>query len=406
MKQSLLFTKTLHNPPKDEETINASLLIRAGFVDKVMAGVYNFLPLGFRVFKKIENIIREEMMAIGGQEVLLSALQPKKNWEQTGRWEVLDVLFRFTSFYSKNEYALGPTHEEIITPLLGKYIASYKDLPVYVFQIQNKFRDEKRPRSGLLRGREFFMKDLYSFHADEKDLDAYYEKVKTAYLKIFRRVGLGRVTYLTFASGGTFSRYSHEFQTVAESGEDTIYLCDKCRVAVNREIIKEQNTCPVCGSRVLQPKSAIEVGNIFKLKTKFSEPFNLFYKDKKGQKRTVYMGCYGIGLSRLMGTIVEVFHDKKGIIWPANVAPFKFHLIELKPGLAKKIYERSQKDGLEVLYDDRPNVSVGEKLTDADLIGLPYRLVVSEKTKNKIELKKRNQSAIKLIKYEDLRKLQ
>lgn len=404
MKQSLLFTKTLHQAPKDEEATNANLLIQAGFVDKVMAGVYNLLPLGFRVLRKIEKIIREEMIAVGGQELVLSSLQPKKNWEQTGRWDRLDILFRFTSFHSKNEYALGPTHEEIIVPLLKKYISSYRDLPAYVFQIQNKFRDEKRAKSGLLRGREFIMKDLYSFHADEKDLDAYYEKVKKAYLKIFRRVGLGKLTYLTFASGGTFSQYSHEFQTLAQNGEDTIHLCDKCLVAINQEIIKQQKICPVCSGSNLQEKSATEIGNIFKLKTKFSEVFELFYKDKRGQNQKVYMGCYGIGLTRLIGAIVEVFHDKKGIIWPVEIAPFKFHLIELKQGLAKKIYEQSQKDGLEVLYDDRLNASIGEKLNDADLIGLPYRLVVSDKTKNKIEIKKRGQNKVKLIKYEDLRK--
>ena len=404
MKQSLLFTKTLHQAPKDEEATNANFLIRAGFVDKVMAGVYNLLPLGFRVLRKIEKIIREEMIAVGGQELVLSSLQPKKNWEQTGRWDRLDILFRFTSFHSKNEYALGPTHEEIIVPLLKKYISSYRDLPAYVFQIQNKFRDEKRAKSGLLRGREFIMKDLYSFHADEKDLDAYYEKVKKAYLKIFRRVGLGKLTYLTFASGGTFSQYSHEFQTLAQNGEDTIHLCDKCLVAINQEIIKQQKICPVCSGSNLQEKSATEIGNIFKLKTKFSEVFELFYKDKRGQNQKVYMGCYGIGLTRLIGAIVEVFHDKKGIIWPVEIAPFKFHLIELKQGLAKKIYEQSQKDGLEVLYDDRLNASIGEKLNDADLIGLPYRLVVSDKTKNKIEIKKRGQNKVKLIKYEDLRK--
>ena len=404
MKQSSLFTKTLYQAPKDEEATNANLLIRAGFVDKVMAGVYNLLPLGFRVFKKIEKIIREEMIAVGGQELVLSSLQPKKNWEQTDRWDQLDVLFRFTSFYSKNEYALGPTHEEVVTPLLKKYISSYRDLPAYVFQIQNKFRDEKRAKSGLLRGREFVMKDLYSFHADEKDLDSFYEKAQKAYFKIFRRVGLGKLTYLTFASGGTFSQYSHEFQTLAQNGEDIIYFCDKCQVAVNNEIIKQQKTCPICSGSNLQKKSAVEVGNIFKLKTKFSESFEFFYKDKQGQNQKIYMGCYGIGLTRLIGAIVEVFHDKKGIIWPVEVAPFKFHLIELKPGLAKKIYEQSQKEGLEVLYDDRSNVSIGEKLNDADLIGLPHRLIVSGKTKDKIELKKRDQVKIKLIKYEDLRK--
>jgi len=265
MLQSQLFTKTKKEAPKGEEAINAQLLIRAGFIDKLMAGVYTFLPLGMRVIKKIENIIREEMNAIGGQEILMPALQPKANWETTGRWKTYDALFRFTSHYSKNEYALGPTHEEIVSPLAKNFILSYKDLPVYVFQIQNKFRDEKRVKSGLLRGREFFMKDLYSFHKDEKDLDEYYEKAKQAYFNVFNRAGIDDSTFLTFASGGSFSKYSHEFQTLSEAGEDRIYICEKCKVAVNKEIIEEQGICPECGNKNLKEEKAIEVGNIFKL---------------------------------------------------------------------------------------------------------------------------------------------
>lgn len=377
MRQSQLFPKTLREDPKDEVSANSKLLVRAGFIDKLMAGVYTFLPLGFRVLKKIEDIIRKEMEKAGGQELLMSVLQPKENWQKTGRWDDYDTLFKFVSHYSKNELALGPTHEEIISPLAGKFSLSYKNLPLYLFQIQTKFRDEKRVKSGILRGREFIMKDLYSFHADEKDMEKYYEKMKTHYKNIFDECGIGNQTHITFASGGSFSKYSHEFQTITESGEDTIYLCEKCNVAVNKEL-SEQKTCPECGNKDLKEKKAIEIGNIFPLKTKYSEPFDLKYKDKDGKEKDVIMGCYGIGLGRLMGAIVEVSHDDKGIIWPESVAPFKVHLIEINSS-AKDVYEELQKKGIEVLYDDREDITPGEKFADADLIGIPYRVVVSEK---------------------------
>lgn len=396
MRQSELFFHTQKEAPKDEVSINARLLVRAGFVDKLMAGVYTYLPLGLRVLKKIEEIIRKEMLRAGGQEILMPVLQPRENWMKTGRWNTYDTLFRFTSFYSKNEYALGPTHEEVISPLVGKFSLSYKDLPFSLFQIQTKFRDEKRVKSGLLRGREFLMKDLYSFHTSEESLDEYYEKMKGHYKNIFNKTGIGEKTFLTFASGGTFSKYSHEFQTITDGGEDKIFLCEKCGVAVNSEIIKEQNNCPQCGNKKLTEKKAIEVGNIFKLKTKYSEPFNLKFTDEKGRKKDVIMGCYGIGISRLMGAIIEVNNDNKGIIWPETVAPFKVHLIELKGASAKNIYEDLIKQGVEVLYDDR-NVSAGEKFADADLIGAPYRIVVSEKTGDKVELKKRGEDKTKLV---------
>ena len=413
MLQSRLFTKTKRETSKDEEAINAQLLIRAGFIDKLMAGVYSFLPLGLKTLKKIEEIIRKEMIKIGGQEILMPALQPKSNWKITNRWETYDSLFKFTSFYSKNEYALGPTHEEIISPLAKKFVFSHKDLPLYIFQIQNKFRDEKRTKSGLLRSREFLMKDLYSFHRDEQDLDYYYEKVKAAYFRIFNQVGIGRLTYLTFASGGSFSKYSHEFQTITPAGEDKIYLCGKCKVAVNQEIIDEQKVCPQCGNEKLKIEKAIETANIFKLKTRFSEPFNLKYKDEKGKESDVMMGCYGLGPSRLMGAIVEIHHDEKGIIWPESIAPFKVHLLNLtnltnlsgkRQTTSDKIYNSLQKNNIEVLYDDRQDVSAGEKFADADLIGIPYRAVISEKTGGKIELKKRNEKKMRLIGEKELLK--
>jgi prolyl-tRNA synthetase len=390
MKQSQLFTKTQKNAPKDEMSLNAQLLIRAGFVDKLMAGVYTILPLGWRVMKKIENIIREEIDAIGGQEIFMPALQPKENWERTGRWGTMDDLYKVKDS-SDREFALGATHEEVISPLVKKFINSYKDLPFSAYQIQSKFRMELRAKSGILRGREFMMKDLYSFHLDQGDLDDYYEKTKKAYKNIFERVGIGGKTFVTFASGGSFSKYSHEFQTLTEAGEDIIYICNKCNLAINKEIKSETPQCPDCQGSDFREEKAVEVGNIFKLGTKYSAPFNLAVDNKQGEKVTLTMGCYGIGLQRLMGTIVEVNNDGKGIIWPESVAPFKVHLISLgKDTEAEKIYQDLEKNNIEVLYDDR-DVSAGEKFADADLIGLPYRIVVSEKSLKSggVEIKKR-----------------
>jgi len=408
MKQSQLFTKTLKSLPKEEISINAQLLIRAGFIDKLMAGVYSFLPLGFFVLKKIENIIREEMKNISAQEILMPALHPKENWQVTKRWDILDVLFKLKSREEK-EYALGSTHEEIVVPLTKKFILSWKDLPVFIFQIQDKFRDELRAKSGLLRGREFIMKDLYSFHLDEKDLDDYYKKVSDAYFRIFERCQIAEKTYLTLASGGTFSKYSHEFQTISSAGEDIIFICQNCDLAINKEIKEEIKECPNCGSKNFKEEKSIEVGNIFKLGTKYSQPFGLTVKDKNGKEKPVIMGCYGIGLGRLMGVIVEVWHDEKGIIWPSAVAPFDVHLIQIEntqkvKKTAEKLYKDLQKKGVEVLYDDREDKTAGEKLVDCDLIGIPIRIVVSEKTlkRNCVEIKRREKEKIKLIRIKYL----
>lgn len=409
MKQSQLFTKTLKESPRDEKSINAQLLIRAGFVDKLMTGVFSYLPLGYIVLKKIENIIREEMNAIYGQEVRLPILQPKEVWEKTDRWKYPE-MFKLKNRSGK-EMGLDWTNEEIITPLVKKFVTSYKDLPVYVYQIQDKFRDELRAKSGLLRGLEFPMKDLYSFHQNETDLEKYYEKAAKAYFRIFKRCGLGKETYLTLASGGAFSKYSHEFQTITDFGEDEIYLCLKCKIAINKEIIKEENNqCPKCKNKKLEIKKSIEVGNIFKLKDRFTKAFNFNVKDEQGNEKSLVMGCYGIGLSRLMGTIVEVHHDKAGIIWPKEVAPFQIHLIPIgnnkKVKLAsEKIYQDLQKSGSEILYDDRDK-SVGEKFIDADLIGIPQRWVVSEKTlsRNCIEVKKRGEEKVNLVKLGKIKK--
>lgn len=403
MRQSELFTKTRKEAPKDEVSRNAQLLIRAGFVDKLMAGVYTYLPLGLRVLNKINNIIREEMNAIGGQELLMPALHPKKLWEQTGRWSEVDILYKLKS-KNGGELTLGPTHEEVITPIAKDFISSYKDLPRFVYQIQDKFRNESRAKSGILRGREFLMKDLYSFHADEKDLESFYKIAEKAYIKIFKRVGIGKQTYLTFASGGIFSQFSHEFQTLTPAGEDTIHICDKCSLAINKEIIAKQPHCTKCKNKNLREEKSIEVGNIFNLGTRFSDAFDLKYLNKKGEKKPVWMGSYGIGLGRIMGTIVEVFNDKSGIIWPESVAPFDVHLIALPGGEkeADKLYKDLQNQKIEVLYDEREDKSAGEKFADADLIGIPWRAVVSEKTAGKIELKRRDEDKAKLISIDKL----
>lgn len=403
MRQSDLFTKTIKELPKNEQSFNAQTLIRAGFIDKLASGVYTYLPLGLKVLNKIRNIVSLEMENLGGQEISMPALSPKDNWEATGRWETMDVLFKLGAA-DKKEYALNPTHEEIVSPLVDKYIFSYKDLPFSVFQVQTKFRNEKRAKAGLMRGREFLMKDLYSFHENQEDLDDFYEKAISSYQRIFEKLGLSDKTFLTYASGGSFSKYSHEFQTESEAGEDIVYYCDKCKIGVNKEIIEEQSTCPKCGNTELIEKKSIEVANIFKLGTKYSEPFNLIYKDNEGNEKPVIMGCYGIGISRIMGSVVEVCHDERGIIWPENIAPFKVHLLSLSADdEAEKIYKELQEKGIEVLYDNR-DISAGEKFADSDLIGCPYRLLVSSKSlkENKAELKHRKSAQIEMIDLGDI----
>lgn len=401
MLQSKLFTKTLKDSPKDEISLNAALLTRAGFIDKLSAGVYTYLPLGLRVLRKIQNIVREEMDAIGGQEILMPALQPKELWEKTGRWDEVDILFKLEGAGGK-EFTLGSTHEEVVTPLVKKFAASYKDFPILVYQIQDKFRNEPRAKSGLLRGREFSMKDLYSFHTNEKDLENFYEKSKEVYLNIFKRCGLDAI--IAEASGGIFSKYSHEFQVVTEYGEDTIYHCDKCLYAQNKEIakMKDGDKCPKCKDGKVQEAKTIEVGNIFKLKTKFSESFGYKYVAEDGKKKPVLMGCYGIGPSRVMGSIVEVYNDKNGIIWPENIAPFKVHLIQVGDDKevannAEKVYHELLDKNVEILFDDRTDLSAGQKFAEADLIGIPYRLVVSGKTGDRVEVKRRDEDKAEIM---------
>lgn len=404
MLQSKLFTKTIKEIPKEETSRSAQLLIKAGFIDKLSAGVYSFLPLGLRVLDKIEKIISDEMEGISGQRILMPGLVPKSNWEKTNRWENFDALFKLKS-QGEAEYALGATHEEVVVSLVKKHVSSYKDLPLFVFQIQNKFRNELRVKSGILRTREFLMKDLYSFHATEKDLDDFYEKIKESYVKIFKKIKISDKTYLTFASGGTFSKYSHEFQTITSVGEDVIYICPECKVAINEELVKEKAECWKCGKNLSQKEKSIEVGNIFKQKERYTQPFDFKFTDKNGDKKLVMMGAYGIGLPRLMGAVVEIFNDDKGIIWPNSIAPFKFHLIPIENNrkikkAADDLYETLQKQEQEVIYDDRSDKTVGEKFADCDLIGIPYRLVISEKSlkKNCVEIKERNKEKTKLVK--------
>ena len=417
MLYSKLFGKTSKNAPHDADSVNARFLAQGGFVDQVMAGVFTWLPLGLRVLRKVENIVREEMNAIGAEEILMPALEPKENWEKSGRWQTVGILYKIKSRDGR-EIALGPTHEEIVTPLVGKFVKSYKDLPVALYQMQTKFRDEPRAKSGVLRGREFEMKDLYSFHADEADLEKYYPQVVKAYLKLFKRLGVK--AEITSAMGGSFSPTSDEFQLITESGEDKLSYCEKDKKYFNQELLAGKTICPICNGNLTKEVRGVEIGNTFKLKYKFTDAFNVQYTDKEGKRQKVIMGCYGIGVSRLVGAIVEASHDDRGIIWPKSVAPYLVHLIILggrpssppvkggRGGVMKaglKIYNDLIKSGVEVLCDDR-DASPGEKFGDADLIGAPLRLVVSEKTlaKKSVEWKERKSEAIKLVKISSLKK--
>ncbi len=405
MRQSKLFTKISKNPPTGEESANAMLLEQAGFIQKLMAGVYSFLPLGLIVINKIENIVREEMNTIGGEEILMPALHPIENYKKTGREKIEDLFY--TKLHNEKELVLGQSHEEIIVPLVQKFIHSYRDLPLAVYQIQTKFRNELRAKSGLFRGREFIMKDLYSFHISDTDLKEYYDKVIDAYKKIFKRIDIADKTFLTYANGGTFSKTSHEFQTITKAGEDEIVICEKCHVAVNTQDLKLFPKCPECGGNLGEKVKSVEIGNIFPLGTRYSDPFGLKIKDTEGKEKPVIMGCYGIGITRLMGTIAELFHDDMGLIWPKEVAPFSLHLLDL--GVRKEtdeIYKKLIDSGAEVLYDDREDKTAGEKFADTDLIGIPIRIVVSKKTleQQSVEIKSRNSKNIELVKINDLRK--
>ncbi len=402
MRYSKSFSRTVKNVPQDSETTNHRLLVQAGFVDQLMAGVYSYLPLGLRTLRKIEQIVREEMDAIGGEEILMPVLHPSEVWKTTGGWEKIDVLFKIKS-RTDRDYALGQSEEEVVTPLVMQRAQSYKDLPQAVYQIHWKYRDELRAKSGIMRGREFLMKDMYSFHESQEDFLKFYEVVKQAYLKIYERLGL--VAKVTEASGGGFSeKISYEFMVLTDAGEDDILYCEECDYCVNTEIakVKEGDQCQ-CGKGTLKVGRASEVGNVFDLGQKYGQDFNLGFTDQKGEKHYPFMGCYGIGVSRIMGVLVEKYNDDKGIVWPESVAPFQIHFVGLDlndPEVKKQaesVYAELQEKGVEVLFDDREEVTAGQKFADADLIGIPSRVVVSKRSAGKLEIKKRSENESQLI---------
>lgn len=412
MRYSQTFGKTLKSAPSDAETANAKFLIQGGFVDQEMAGVYTWLPLGLRVLRNVEQIVREEMDALGANEIFMPSLQPKEYWETTNRWEGVDVLFKLKSQTDK-EYALGCTHEEVVTPLAQKFTQSYKELPFAVYQINTKFRDELRAKSGVLRGREFRMKDMYSFHTNQADLTAFYNRVLEAYVKAYTRCGLK--VKVVQASGGIFTQnVSHEFQALTDAGEDMLIACENCEFGQNSEVatLKTRETCPKCKGTLAEMKG-VEVGNIFDLGTKYSDAFEFDFTGEDGKKQRVLMGCYGIGTSRLVGALVEVHHDEKGIKWPKSVAPFHVHLVSLKGKApedqervltaAEGLYGDLKAAGVEVLWDDR-DLSPGQKFADADLIGIPLRLVVSSKSlaEGAVEWKQRAEGDPTLVPQADV----
>lgn len=408
MRLSKSFIKTLRDAPKDETARSAGYLIRAGYVYKEMAGIYDYLPLGLRVIENIKGIIREELNKIGGQEILMSSLQNPELWKKTDRWDdsKVDIWFK-TELSAGGELGLAPTHEEPITNMLKTYIKSYKDLPLAVYQFQTKFRNELRAKSGILRTREFLMKDLYSFHTSEEDLDRFYHEAEGAYAKIYERLGLGDDTFETFASGGVFSKYSHEYQTIIPVGEDTIYYNKDKSVVLNEEVLLDDVLEDLKVKREeLESARAAEVGNIFKLKFKYSEPLGLKISDENNAIQNVYMGCYGIGVSRVMGVIAEKFCDDKGLVWPENIAPFKYYLApigEAANKLADELYTGNEEV---VLLDDR-DLRPGEKFTDAELMGIPYRIVISDKTlaENSVEITARKTGESKLISLDEFKKM-
>ncbi len=409
MRYSKLFGKSLRTAPKEAQASSHKLLTRAGFIDQLAAGVYTFLPLGWRAHQKIAGIIREEIDAIGGQEFSMPVLAPKALWQETGRWKTIDPPLFVTKDRHDKEYALGPTHEEVITDLARRYVKSYKDLPFSAYQIQDKFRNELRATGGLLRTREFFMKDLYSFHADEADFKSFFKEAIQAYEKIFERVGLQIL--VSQASGGSIGGdVTYEFQVPAPVGEDVVFFCKSCGFAINQQFASEKgikDSCPECKGK-LDETNAIEAGQVFSLGTKYSKDMGATFVDRQGTQKPIIMGCYGIGVGRLMSTIVEVHHDDVGIIWPENVAPYSMHLVPIGSDTqvvskAEELYEKLVKKGEEVLLDDREE-SPGVKLADADLIGIPQRVVVSEKTlaTDSVEVKKRSEKNVKLTKISDL----
>ena len=387
MRQSHLFTKTRKESPADEVSKNAQLLIRAGYIHKELAGVYSLLPLGLRVMNKIEQVVREEMEAIQGQEIEMTTLQSKDLWEKAGKWDddKVDIWFK-TKLKNETELGLAFSHEEAIAEMLRGHLSSYKDLPQYIYQFQTKFRNETRAKSGVMRGREFLMKDMYSFNKTKEDMDAFYEDAKQAYIKIFNRIGLGDITYVTAADGSVFGDRSDEFQTLSEAGEDIIYIDEASRIAINEEVYTDEKIAELgLKKENLVKKKSIEVGNIFPIEDKVAKQIDFTYTDDEGKEQPIYMGSYGIGIGRAMGTIVETLSDKKGIVWPEEVSPFRIHLVTLGTNnedvvnFAEGIYSSLTEQRIEVLYDDR-DAMPGEKLADSDLLGITTRMIIGRKT--------------------------
>ncbi len=405
MRQSHLFTKTKKEAPKDEVSRNAQLLLRAGYIHKEMAGVYAYLPLGLRVVENIKRIVREEMNAIGGQELIMTNLQPKEVWETTTRWsdQVVDVWFK-TKLKDGTELGLAWSHEEPIMDMMRHYVESYKDLPTSVYQFQTKLRNELRAKSGIMRGREFVMKDMYSLHASAEDLDVYYNKVIDAYKRVYERLGLGNDTYVTFASGGAFTKFSHEFQTVCEAGEDILYIHRGKNIAVNEEVLDEATKELGINKEEMEKVKSAEVGNIFNFGTDKAEQMGMTFKGSDGKACPVYLASYGIGITRVMGVIAEKFSDDKGLVWPEAVAPFRVHLLSLGADeKAAEIYESLTKAGIEVLYDDR-DISAGNKFAESDLLGMPYRVVIGKRSleSGKAEVKKRTVETTTEVAFDEL----
>ncbi len=411
MRVTNLVSKTSRTFPADEEAKNAQLLIRAGYIHKEMAGVYSFLPLGFRVLEKIKNIVREEMNSVGGQEVMMSVLQPKDIWQKTDRWDdkKVDNWFK-TKLVNGTEVGVGLTHEEPIIDSIGDFLKSYKDLPKIVYQIQNKFRNELRAKSGLFRGREFLMKDMYSFASSQEQHMEIYENIVKAYFKVYERLGLGEVTYRTYADGGIFTkRFSDEFQTISPIGEDTIYLDREKGIAINEEIMSDENLAKMgLDKQKLEKVKAVEVGNTFHLETKYTDALDVYFSDKNGNQQSIIMGCYGIGISRLMGVIAEHFSDDKGLNWPKNIAPYSVYLSfigqdeELKK-TAEDLYEKLTDQKIEVLFDDR-DARPSEKLTDSELLGIPFRIIVNKGTLSDgvLEFKQRSKTDLEHLSFEEI----
>jgi prolyl-tRNA synthetase len=410
MRQTQLFTKTRKEAPADEMAKNAQLLIRAGFVHKEMAGAYDLLPLGFRVVDNIKKIIREEMNALGGQEFIMTGIQSKDVWTATDRWndDIVNIWFK-SELHAGGQIGFGWSHEEPITEMIKNHISSFRDLPIYVYQFQTKLRNELRAKSGLMRGREFVMKDMYSYSTDAEQHEKFYQKTIDAYKKVFDRLGVGEDTFVTFAAGGAFTEFSHEFQTICEAGEDVIYINREKNIAINEEVLNEKTLKDLNISREeLEQVKTAEVGNIFNFGTEKCEQMGLYFKNDKGETIPVHLGSYGIGVTRMIGVIAEKFSDEKGLVWPESVAPFQIHLLVLGEdesviAQAEKLYGQLTKRNIEVLFDDRKGVSPGEKFSDADLIGIPYRVVISGKTmqQDSVEIKKRTSTDMEIVPYDE-----